>query len=218
MPFQITPPTIDESTASFCKELSDNAPVYLDIEKEPYALIDECFPNVQRKIENDGGDIVYGWKVWLWPDYFIEGEFHAVWKSSSGGLVDITPDNTGETRRLFVPDLTTPYTGKRINNVSKNISNNRLVDDYLALSDSLFYLTNRGDNATQRWQNLAGWEVDFYEELMNWKYSLQTMIGQKKGPGSECPCGSGLKYKKCCAKIVRKKTKQFIKACSLHYI
>lgn len=206
-----TPQEIDDEVNDFCKHLSSSKPIYLDIHKEPYALFDECYQNVENKIVHDGGDIVYGWKIWLAPKCFIEGEFHAIWQSENGELRDITPNSTGEDLILFVPDPIKKYTGKRVNNVRKNLSSNRLVDDYIAINDAFFYFTNHGDNSTQPVQHFSGWEVELYKWLTGWKNDIQELISLKKGPGSACPCGSGLKYKKCHAKEVRKNSEIVIK-------
>ncbi|WP_404823734.1 SEC-C metal-binding domain-containing protein [Pseudodesulfovibrio thermohalotolerans] len=43
-----------------------------------------------------------------------------------------------------------------------------------------------------------------------WKNELEISVKNGCGPGSPCPCGSGLKYKKCHAKRIRKKATTII--------
>jgi len=58
------------------------------------------------------------------------------------------------------------------------------------------------------WKVIAGIEPDKLEDISDVERLLasNTMIkdkqkaGRKVGPNDYCPCGSGLKYKKCCLK------------------
>ncbi|MCR6496278.1 hypothetical protein LJB71_08640 [Thermomonas sp. S9] len=91
--------------------------IYLPVNPEAGAVVNECFPNVQAKLERDGGQMLCGWQVWEWPHVLVEAEFHAVWKSPAGALVDITPKAQNETHILFVPDPRLSYQGLAKDNV-----------------------------------------------------------------------------------------------------
>lgn len=99
-----TPATITPAIREFAHELTGNQPLYLAVRPEPFSLATRCFPNVSQKIKFDGGDIAFGWIIWEWPNAYLDAEFHGVWKSPAGELVDVTPYQDGETRILFVPD------------------------------------------------------------------------------------------------------------------
>lgn len=65
----------------------------------------ECHLNVLLKMIHERGDIQHGWILAEDADQgFVEGQFHSVWKSPSGVLVDVTPRKDMEHRVLFVPD------------------------------------------------------------------------------------------------------------------
>jgi len=96
-PIEITPNIQEFLNRFIC------APVWMDVRPEPYAVPNECFLNVAKKIARDGGFLQHGWVVWYAPGVILEAEFHGVWISPTGEMVDITPHD-GESRILFVPD------------------------------------------------------------------------------------------------------------------
>ena len=50
-----TPQVIDQLVSSFCKEVvKDTSPLYVQVKAEEYALANECFHNVAKKVELDG--------------------------------------------------------------------------------------------------------------------------------------------------------------------
>lgn len=61
-----------------------------------------------EKVRHDGGAIVFGWTIWEWPKVMLTAEFHAVWESPDGDLIDITPKPQRETSIIFVPDRSYP--------------------------------------------------------------------------------------------------------------
>lgn len=86
-------------------------PIYLEVTPGPEYMPNLCHLNVDKQVGLHGGSKVYGWKVWQYQDY-IEAEFHSVWRSPyKGRLVEITPDDSGETRILFFEDPVRAHTG-----------------------------------------------------------------------------------------------------------
>jgi hypothetical protein len=77
---------------------------YIPVVEDKYGLFGYCADGVLEKISHDGGSIRFGWMIWEWPEVLLTAEFHAVWVSPTGELVDITPKPTGESRILFIPD------------------------------------------------------------------------------------------------------------------
>ncbi|WP_146198754.1 hypothetical protein [Pararcticibacter amylolyticus] len=60
----------------------------------------ECFDNVAAKIFRDGGKMIVRWQLWQHP-FMLEAEYHAVWRSPDGSIVDITPKNILRCHYLF---------------------------------------------------------------------------------------------------------------------
>src|ERR1043165_7204053 len=65
------------------------SPVWVPVRPAKGALPNECFFNVPNYIKEHGGSFQYGWTVRQNRNIFIEGEFHMVWKSPSGELIDV---------------------------------------------------------------------------------------------------------------------------------
>lgn len=111
MPTMHTPRVITPLIRKRCRNLcGGNEPQYIPITPIPGARYYSCHTNVDWHIQRHGGTNVYGWAIWSNPIWF-EFEFHSVWQSPSGELVDITPDADGETQRLFVIDPTRVFAG-----------------------------------------------------------------------------------------------------------
>lgn len=97
-----TPKNISPEIEKLCGEIvPSQVPVFLDIETETDMVPLDCFVNIQKKKEKDGGSIQYGWKIWEWSKIMIEAEFHAVWVSPQNHFVDITPEHGDISRILF---------------------------------------------------------------------------------------------------------------------
>lgn len=84
-------------------------PFFVDIIPEADAEYGDCFPNVERKVQREGGSAVYGWQFAEYA-YMIEAEFHAIWQSPEGKIIDITPSADPEAKQiLFVIDSNKKY-------------------------------------------------------------------------------------------------------------
>jgi len=77
----------------------------------------QCFGNVTSHIEQNGGQRVLGWMLWEWPGVMAEAVFHAVWRSPSGELRDVTGLPNSETTILFLPDEKAVFPTKRVDNI-----------------------------------------------------------------------------------------------------
>lgn len=176
----------------------EDDPIAIKVQVEPDAKPIECFPNVQSKIKVDGGDIVYGWAIWF-TGHMIEAEFHAVWRSPAGELVDITPrENHVFSEIAFIPDRKRIFEGKQVNNVRINTSGNQLVDDLIELLDTIFILENKGSNATSFTSlKLTDPEIRAYNFLKDYIDAIKAMIAQNNTVKSPCFCGRIIPYENC---------------------
>ena len=102
--FVRTPSGASPAIRSFAKQISPQHEArFVRLKPEPDTKPIECYFNVKSKIERDGGELVFGWAIWEWPRVFIEAEHHAVWSDGSQ-LIDVTPNDPGIERVLFLPD------------------------------------------------------------------------------------------------------------------
>ncbi len=170
-------------------------PVYLNVQSEPDAKINECFPNVAEKISCDGGSMLCGWQIWEWPHVLVEAEFHAVWVAPDGTLTEITPKRDGEEKILFVPAPTLTYSGIVRDNVRVAVRDDLLVHHFIRVSEEIVAVMNRGDRASQYgYVSVPAGEI---EPLMEAQSFLGHAISTGLRDHSPCLCGSGSKYKNC---------------------
>ncbi|VVE46788.1 hypothetical protein PCO31110_04510 [Pandoraea communis] len=98
-----TPSSINEQVLQFARTLSATAPSFLDCMPEAWSRQSCCNMNVARYVEDNGGRMVCGYRIWYNEPLYIEGERHAVW-ADGDTIRDVSFVDTGETRTLFVPD------------------------------------------------------------------------------------------------------------------
>jgi hypothetical protein len=72
--------------------------------------------------------------IWEIPPWEIQAEFHAVWRSGDGSLVDVTPALHRGTRVLFLPDARRVYEGRNIPGVHYPYTDTALCREYAALT------------------------------------------------------------------------------------
>ncbi|MEL4410626.1 hypothetical protein [Shewanella algae] len=98
-----TPEQIDQNVASFCRSLSSGVPIYIDVKPELWCKQSNCEMNVDKFIEQHGGEKVIGYKIWYTKRKYIEAERHVVYRKD-GEYIDLTFNTDGENKILFVPD------------------------------------------------------------------------------------------------------------------
>lgn len=115
----------------FCRSVvPDTSPVFVAVRTEKTAEQNECFENVRLHVEAQGGEAVHGWAIWEWPKVYFEAEFHCVWKSPSGDLIDITPNVPPYPWILFLPDPRRVYKDRLIDNQRKALMRDPVLDKF----------------------------------------------------------------------------------------
>ena len=191
-----TPPQISRSIQRLIDKVTPNGEaVYLAVLPESDAVANECFPNVQAKIEREGGQMLCGWQIWEWPHVMVEAEFHAVWLSPEGQMIDITPKPHGETQILFVPDDRLGYSGVTVDNKRMPLRDDQLIRHFIAASEAITRVMNKGERIS-----LHG-HVSVPAAEINPLLLAQGFLGESLTAGlrdhDPCLCGSGGKYKRC---------------------
>lgn len=183
-------------------------PRYVPCKPIPGAAQSECFPLVDEKVAAEGGKRVLGWQIWQ-GEILVEAEFHAVWESPIGELVDITPKSMSFREILFLPDAKSKYEGKQVNNIRINLSGSSLVDEFIAVHDAVFRIENKGERALVREVLLSGAERIAHRKLTLVKPLIELMAHRGDTRKSQCPCGSGKMYRICHGREIRKLTRDF---------
>lgn len=101
---ETTPTEISTAATEFARELGGGVPRFVPVSTDACGLYGWCSDGVLEKVKRDGGQIVFGWTIWEWPEVMLTAEFHAIWSGTNGKLIDITPKPQGETSILFVAD------------------------------------------------------------------------------------------------------------------
>lgn len=198
----IVPKIIDKEIERFCKKINyKKKPIYIDIKPANNAIIDECFINVDKFIKDNGGRCVNGWAIWLHPHCLLEAEFHAIYKDETGNLIDITPHKGNISQILFLEDDSLRYEGYSINNIRKNLSHSKLIDECIDAWNKLYEILNTGENKYRHGKiNLNEYQSKQYMYLnsiiQNNLFHFYAKLKLK--PNDTCICGSGLKYIDCC--------------------
>ncbi|MCX0330215.1 SEC-C domain-containing protein [Acinetobacter radioresistens] len=179
----------------------DTQPIYVKSIPNQMDIENECFLLVDENISNHGGERILGWAIWELPGLFIEAEFHAVWKTPEGELIDLNPRPLKTEKILFLPDYEIVYEGYRKNNIRLALSNNPTVNDFLKAHDKIFEFMNKGKRKEQYGEiKLKGNELIEYEllmrEMMNIQLKMDTVY-KPLGIYDPCVCGSGKKAKWC---------------------
>lgn len=187
---ETTPKEIFPMLSELCRNLNpDSPPLWVNVIPESWALQNECFLNVRRKIEVDGGSFINGWAIWQWANMMIEAEAHSVWKSVSGELIDITPHNHNEQKILFVPDVEVKFEGIIIPSKRAPMTASPKVNHLIDLLNTKDYMLQQSGTSKT---------FAFPEPFLLQIQRVMVDITQKVSRNAPCSCGSGLKYKKCC--------------------
>ena len=78
------------------------------------------------------------WSIWQFSSFLIEGEFHAVWWSPQGELIDVSMKADGETEILIVRDGARKYQGRRLDNMRLAIGKNPAVYELIRKKKQFF--------------------------------------------------------------------------------
>jgi len=199
----MTPKTIDQNIKKLISMIcNEPEPIFIDVIHENYAQIGGCFPAVHEKINRDGGDKIIGWQIWD-HGFMVEAEFHAIWKSPSGILIDITPKPIKTDKILFLPETNKKYEGKQVDNVRLNTSENFIVDDLIILSEMIYNHLNKDDLENQHGEiRLHGKDAALYNAFIQIKKGILSMIHNGQSRNSKCFCGRDFKYKHCHGKDI----------------
>ena len=199
----VTPAVLSQPLIALCQEIvpGSSSPVYVDVRPLQGAPSKECFPIVEDYIRTHSGRSVFGWSLWEMPTLFVEAEFHAVWQSPDGNLLDISPKPKPSERILFLPDPAREYKGRQVNNVRRPLRQDPVVIGFLESCDNEFEFLNRGARAEQHGEiSLEGDEAAEYQQIQMKKaqFSLLMLpLYPRLGLYNPCWCGSGKKSKWC---------------------
>jgi hypothetical protein len=101
--FQTTPDAIGADIETFARKLGGLTVSFVPVKPLPNAETGYCHRNVAECVELYGGRHAFGYALWA-SRLFLMAEFHSVWETPTGELIDPTPTAEGETRLCFARD------------------------------------------------------------------------------------------------------------------
>lgn len=197
-----SPPDLtDENLEKLLTKLdAEFEPTILKVETHPDAIENECVAIVDRMVTEQGGKRILGWQVWEGP-YLMEAEFHVVWETPDGTLKDVSIKKNKVPYILFIEDDRLTYEGKQINNIRLNLTQAPLVDDFIETCNQQFRLFNKGKRAFLYGNDLADHlttsQIDNIDKATKTKSLIWHLLDSGGNEHSQCPCGTGRKYKNC---------------------
>jgi len=201
--FPVTP-ILSVTVKKFCEEVVlGGEQIYLDCLQAQGEALNDCFTIVEKRVKAKGGRIIYGWAVRIAPRMYLEAEFHAVWETTEGNLLDISVKEYQTKRILFLPDPTKKFDGRQVNNKRKPLQENPVIKGFLKTYDDEFEVKNRGMHEFELNEDYKPTPEEIEElELIierRIRYSIQLDgLFPEIGPYDPCPCGSGKGVKWCC--------------------
>ncbi len=118
-------------------------PSFVDVRARSDSECDDCREDVRKQVEESGGKAICGWAVWERPAAYLFTEFHMVWESPSGELMDVSAKADGETRTLFVRDSGIRYTGGRIRGAHLPLTDDPVVLEYISAHEAYWEAFDR---------------------------------------------------------------------------
>ena len=176
------PEKIDKMVLSFCNKINQKqTPLFIKHQPEESNIELECIENVNKKVKEEGGERALGWAIWINHKVFIEAEFHAVYKNPENELINITPIESIKSEKiLFLEDPNRRYKGYQINNIRKNISKLKEVDELIKNYNKVFELKNKGSRKFEHGEIiLKDEEALYYQNLMDEQEFLIFTINRK---------------------------------------
>ncbi len=128
-----TPTKVTAPISVFCRSLSAEEPLFLDVRPSRTALPGRCYANATEVAGCRDKRVVYGWLIWELKGIYLTAEHHAV-VEADGVLIDVTPQAAGERRVLFVPDRAAVAVSSRQVNQYVVLVDNPLVLRFVELA------------------------------------------------------------------------------------
>ena len=129
---------------AFCRSLADSSPVSVPLQPLSDAPPNECFHVVKQHIAVNGGRQVFGWSIWEWPGVYLEAEFHSIWETPDGILIDVTPKQIHSDAITFLHEPKKQYEGRQVNNVRKPLVDSLTVRKFIEANNRIFNALNKG--------------------------------------------------------------------------
>jgi len=185
----ITPKLLTDKIIEICNNNDINNLFYVSRQLKDDCEAGNCFTNIQKYKELFGGNLLMGWAISVRKNLYIECEAHAVWQTPDDQILDLTPPSHEDgvltlfSHQKDMPVVKTP--SKYI-----PITQSELVQEYITLRNQFEQIRCTSTGET----------LQIPKSLMDKIIEIDDIFLLKVGVNEKCPCGSSLKYKKCCGR------------------
>lgn len=177
------------------------SPVFVRLQPAPDAVANRCIHNVQRTAEQGCGELVLGWKIYVWPRVLVQLIGHAVLRSREQ-LVCITPDRHGDQQVLFVADPSIQFDASdpmaRMPSLQVALDPHADVTNFISVEEQIHALKAKYPPWSESLL-LRGADAVLLKRLQAMRLRLIREIALRtRKPNERCVCDSGRKFRKCC--------------------
>ena len=171
------------------------------MEPEAGALVNKCILNTLESVRQNGGEVVTGWKIYLWPRVLVHLIGHAVVRRN-GLLQCVTPSRTSEKRVLFLPDPSVRFDerdpGARLGSCMVPLRDDPEVVRFIEIEKEVNSIKIKLPR-TSGLVAVPGPDAVRLQALQREQPELIRRITLRtKKPNEVCICDSGRKFRKCC--------------------
>uniref|UniRef100_I2Q5D7 Uncharacterized protein n=1 Tax=Desulfovibrio sp. U5L TaxID=596152 RepID=I2Q5D7_9BACT len=166
-----TPTDINDQILHFTKMLSNETPIFLNCKPELWSRQTCCDLNVTKYIQDHGGRMLCGYRIWYNEPLYIEGERHAVW-TDGAEIRDVSYVESGEDKILFVPDDKTFSDAPRKIRYAFNHADNLIIAQHEAMEQT---------NCARTMSPQEAWEtMPTYEQWLKEKRIMPNLLLKTK--------------------------------------
>jgi hypothetical protein len=196
----ITPSPSAAHVVQFCADVSpDERPVLARSLPRMGVVANECFANARAHVDRWGGSVVLGWAIWEVRGLMLDAEFHAMWRSKGGALVDVNPRPSHDADVLFLSQPGLTHEGVRRDNIRVPLLDDLAVHAFIDQAARRVAFMERhtvpGKPHEVRCTE-AEWAAAFPNEVeINTSFfRLVVLHRREKDP---CVCGKPRQFRKC---------------------
>lgn len=198
----IVPNFVSQELKKACLHVAGNdEPIFLEVKPREEYKINKCAYNAKLEAESVGGQVIFGWAVFVWENVMYDFIGHAV-VEVEGQYYCVTPTKKGENKVLFVPDDSISFDfndpDSRLPSCEVPISKRLEVKKLLEIRENSRTLKIKYP-ATNGPISVSFEDAKALSDLEKQQRELMDKVNYFHHPlKAKCPCGSGRQFKKCC--------------------
>ncbi len=203
VPDKITPDLI-----AICKKNVGHEDVrFVDIKSDSKYKVKKCAYNALHEAKEVGGEVVFGWAIYVWEGVFYDFVGHAVVKLNESYYC-VTPTQYDDSRIVFISDdkISFNYDDQNSRMPCKEIaiSKYKAIKELIVVRDSIRVIKTKYP-VTSGQISITIDDMNQLKELdESQNYLMNKAIFHHHPIKNTCPCDSGKQFRKCCRPRMQK--------------